>query len=153
MALSWHANQVILLFFSWFFSKDANFKCHLILSRTEGCAESTPNSGGVVKWLFLKLQKNFKKILVLNCLSSRMDHLCTRGNAEQLQRGFVPVLSTEVLWINLVLITLGPAGDGEGKLKLFLGWGPGANCWGFISLWICLGWVYTRISVCALCVY
>lgn len=33
----------------------------------------------------------------LNCLASRMDHLCTGGNAEQLQHGFVAVLSTEVL--------------------------------------------------------
>lgn len=65
-ALSLHANQVILLFFCWFFSEDANFKCHLIISRTEGYAESTPNYVGIVNRLFWKLQENFRKVLIIN---------------------------------------------------------------------------------------
>lgn len=118
-ALSLRANQVTLFFFCWSFRKDANFKCHLILSRTEGCREHTKprkHSEMIVSEVTEKFQEGFGH--QLHFVASRMDHFCPWGNAEQLQHGFVAVLPTEVLWIGPLLITLDPAGGRGGGTKI-----------------------------------
>lgn len=143
----------------WFFYFSVGFSVKMQISsvtlfflglravqRTKLCRHSEK----IVLEIAGKFQEGFDH--QLNFLASRMDHLCTRGNAEQLQHGFVAVLSTEVFWVGPLLITLGSAESGMGGTKIIY-WLRARSNWGCISFWICLGWVYTRISGCALGVY